>query len=68
MFNFDRRLYSSYPLDLHHYLIFLKKYRQMICNLPLTFKKNNKKKGQAHDLSVSWAKCTSLTKLTLVFF
>lgn len=40
----------------------------MICNLPLTFKKNNKKKGQAHDLSVSWAKCTNLTKLTLVFF
>jgi hypothetical protein len=39
----------------------------MICNLPLEPRKEKekkKKKGQAHGLSVSLAKCTSLTKPT----
>jgi hypothetical protein len=40
----------------------------MICNLPLEPRKEKKKEkekeGQAHGLSVSWAKCTSLTKPT----
>jgi hypothetical protein len=39
----------------------------MICNLPLEprkEKKRKKKEGQAHGLSISWVKCTSLTKPT----